>query len=122
MLKRIDVAVLPAEALSITADAYVVVDVLRASTTIAALFGRGLSDLVVVDDIEAARQLAARESRLLFGEVGGLRPDGFDYGNSPVEAQAAAVADRGAVLFTTNGTPALCSLGDRAAVYAGAPA
>src|SRR5688572_25698928 len=101
MLKRVDVAVLPAEALTMTAEAFVVVDVLRATTTIATLFGRGLSDLVVVDDIEAAQEFAVRENRLLFGEVGGLRPDGFDYGNSPVEAQSAEVFDGSAVLFTT---------------------
>ncbi len=105
-----------------TADAYVVVDVLRATTTIAVLFDRGLADLLVVDDIEGARTRAREEGRLLFGEVGGLRPDGFDYGNSPVEAQEAEVEGRGGVLFTTNGTTALCALGERAAVYAGAPA
>jgi 2-phosphosulfolactate phosphatase len=122
MLKRVDVAVLPGEALATTADAYVVVDVLRATTTIAVLFDRGLEDLLVVDDIEQARSRAETEGRLLFGEVGGLRPEGFDFGNSPVEAQAADVAARAGVLFTTNGTTALCALGERAAVYAGAPA
>lgn len=122
MLKRVDVAVLPAEALAMPTDAYVVVDALRATTTIATLFHRGLKDLVVADDIDAARRAAREERRLLFGEVGGLRPDGFDYGNSPIEAQAADVEGRRAVLFTTNGTTALCALGDHATVYAGAPA
>jgi 2-phosphosulfolactate phosphatase len=122
MLKRIDVAMLPSEALAIGADVFVVVDVLRATTTIATLFHHGLEDLVVVEDIERARKLAREEARLLFGEVGGLRPEGFDHGNSPVEAQGADVRRRGAVLFTTNGTTALCALGERAAVFAGAPA
>jgi hypothetical protein len=62
VLKRIDVAVLPVEALAISADAYVVVDVLRATTTIATLFHRGLKDLVVVDDINAARKAAGAGS------------------------------------------------------------
>jgi 2-phosphosulfolactate phosphatase len=121
-LKRIDVAVLPAEALALAADAYVVVDVLRATTTIATLFHRGLEDLLVVDDIEAARNAARDGGRLLFGEVGGVRPEGFDHGNSPVEAQSADVQGRSGVLFTTNGTTALCALGERGTVYAGAPA
>ncbi len=121
-LKRLDVAVLPSEALAVDADAFVVVDVLRATTTIATLFQGGLDSLVVVDAIDAARKAARDEGRLLFGEVGGLRPEGFDYSNSPVEAHSADVRGRGGVLFTTNGTPALCALGDRAAVYAGAPA
>ncbi|MEX0783660.1 MAG: 2-phosphosulfolactate phosphatase [Dehalococcoidia bacterium] len=122
MLKRIDVAVLPSEALAMTASAYVVVDALRATTTIATLFHRGLNDLVVLDDMAAARARAAEDRRLLFGEVGGIRPEGFDYGNSPTEAQSAEVEGRGAVLFTTNGTRALCALGEHGAVYAGAPA
>lgn len=116
----IEVAVLPAEAMAIEADCYVVIDVLRATTTIATLFGQGLRSLVALDDIEEARRRAKAESRLLFGEVHGLRPEGFDYGNSPVEAKRADVDGRDAVLFTTNGTRALCALGSRGVVLAGA--
>lgn len=92
------------------ADCYVVIDVLRATTTIATLFAGGLADLVVTSRIEVARDLAARERRLLFGEIHGLPPEGFDYGNSPVEARDADVAGRGAVLFTTNGTLTICQV------------
>ncbi|MCK9518998.1 MAG: 2-phosphosulfolactate phosphatase [Dehalococcoidia bacterium] len=120
MVERIDVAMVPAEALAIGADAYLVVDQLRATTTIATLFEAGLRRLTVVDDIVAARERAAETGALLFGEVGGLAPDGFDYGNSPVEARDAAVADREAVLFTSNGTRALCALGGRGEVVAAA--
>lgn len=118
----IDVAVTPGEALVMPADCFVVVDVLRATTTIATLFERGTLDLVVVDDIELARRRAHDEGRLLFGEVGGLAPQGFDHGNSPLEASALDVAGRRALLFTTNGTTALCALAGRGAVVAGAPA
>ncbi len=117
---RIDVAMLPAEALAIGGDCFVVVDVLRATTTIATLFGRGLRSLLVVDDLEVARERGRAEKRVLLGEIGGLRPDGFDYGNSPTEVAAASLADREAVLFTTNGTRALCSLAGRGNVFAGA--
>lgn len=122
MLKRVDVALLPGEAVEMHADAYVVVDVLRATTTIAVLFERGLADLVVAMDIDFARERAFAEARLLFGEVQGLKPEGFDYGNSPVEAIEADLSGRGAVLYTTNGTLALCSLAGRGTVYSGAPA
>lgn len=118
----IDVAITPAEALAMSADCFVVVDVLRATTTIATLFGRGLLDLLVVDDLEVARRLAREQGRTLFGEVRGLPPPGFDHGNSPVEASALDVAGRKALLFTTNGTTALCSLAERGVVLAGAPA
>lgn len=120
MVRRIDLALLPAEAEAIPADCFVVVDVLRATTTIAVLFERGLHDLVAVDDIDAARARAATEGRLLFGEVDGLPPEGFDHGNSPVEAFGLDLEGRRAVLFTTNGTRALCTVARRGAVFTGA--
>lgn len=102
------------------ADCFIVVDVLRATTTIAALFAAGLTDLLVISNIKEARSRAAAEGRLLFGEVQGLKPEGFDYGNSPMEATAAPVAGRRAVLFTTNGTAALCAVAGAGAVATGA--
>ena len=111
-MQSLELALLPAEAQSIEADCYVVVDALRASTTAATLFSRGLLDLVAVDSIQMARDLARRDGRLLFGEVDGHPPQGFDYGNSPIEASTADVEGRGAVLFTTNGTAALCGLAE----------
>ena len=116
MTKRLEVALLPSEAEVMEADAFLVIDVLRATTTIATLFEGGLADLVVVDEIEAARERARAEGRILFGEVGGLPPDGFDYGNSPAEAAALDVQGKGAVLFTTNGTRAICGSAGRGAV------
>ncbi|MGE0057092.1 MAG: 2-phosphosulfolactate phosphatase [Dehalococcoidia bacterium] len=119
-MRSLEIALLPAEALVIDADCYVVIDALRATTTMAVLFARGVRDVVAVDSIETARQLAARDGRMLFGEVEGHAPDGFDHGNSPVEASSASVAGRSAVLFTTNGTQALCALAESgAAVLAG---
>ncbi len=122
MLERIDLAMLPAEAEAMPSEAYIVVDVLRATTTIATLFAGGMTSLIAAGRQELARHLAAAEGRLLMGEVGGLPPAGFDFGNSPVEAAAAPVAGRGGVLFTTNGTAALCLLAGRGAVFAGAAA
>ena len=113
MTKWLDVALLPSEAEAMEADAFLVIDVLRATTTIAALFEGGLADLVVVDEIEAARERARGEGRVLFGEVGGLPPDGFDFGNSPAEAAGLDVRGKGAVLFTTNGTRAVCGVAGR---------
>ena len=120
MTKRLDVALLPSEADAVEADAFLVIDVLRATTTIAALFEGGLADLVVVDEIEAARERARSEGRILFGEVGGLPPEGFDHGNSPAEAATLDVRGKGAVLFTTNGTRAICGAAGRGEVATGA--
>jgi 2-phosphosulfolactate phosphatase len=91
------------------ADCYIVVDTLRATTTIATLFSLGVNELWVASSIEAARGLAAEHDALLLGEVGGLPPQGFAFGNSPTELSAASLPSR-AVLFTTNGTGALCAL------------
>ena len=118
--RSVDVALLPSEALVMGGDCFVVVDVLRATTTAATLFAAGLADLVVVASIDEARRRATSEGRLVAGEVQGRRPDGFDYGNSPVEATKAPVAGRGAVLFTTNGTAALCALSGSGSVITGA--
>ncbi len=120
MTKRLDVALLPSEAEAMEADAFLVIDVLRATTTIATLFEGGLADLLVADTIEAARERARSDGRVLFGEVGGLPPEGFDHGNSPVEAAGLEVQGTGAVLFTTNGTRALCGAAGRGAVAAAA--
>jgi 2-phosphosulfolactate phosphatase len=123
MPKRVDLALLPAEAAPMAGDCYVVVDVLRATTTIAVLFARGLRELLVADSLERARELARRDALLLFGEVGGLPPAGFDHGNSPVEASTLDLVGAGAVLFTTNGTRALCGLPPPpATICTGAPA
>jgi 2-phosphosulfolactate phosphatase len=120
MVARIEVAAIPAEALLIPADCYVVIDCLRATTTIATLFAAGLEDLVVTDDLEQARIRGAAEGRVLFGEVGGLPPDDFDHGNSPVEAAGLRLAGAQGLLYTTNGTTALCALAGRGVVMAGA--
>lgn len=120
MPRWLDVALIPSEALLVEADLYVVIDQLRATTTIATLFAAGLRQLTAMDDMAAARAHAGERGALLFGEVGGLPPPGFDYGNSPAEAAALGVAGREAVLFTSNGTKALCALGERGRVITGA--
>lgn len=110
MVSRVDIALTPAEATVLPhAECYVVIDVLRATTTIAALFGRGLARLHVVSRIDEARKRKA-PGRILLGEEGGLRPEGFDYGNSPVEAAGLDLTGREAVQVTSNGTKALCAV------------
>ncbi|MGE3074365.1 MAG: 2-phosphosulfolactate phosphatase [Dehalococcoidia bacterium] len=111
MVSRIDIAMVPAEASVLEpADAYVVIDTLRATTTIAALFAGGIQRLRVVTRLEAAFQAKSKSGALLFGEVGGLPPAGFDFGNSPVEAEGLDVRGRDAILMTSNGTKALCAV------------
>ncbi|MEU8821949.1 2-phosphosulfolactate phosphatase [Actinoplanes sp. NPDC048796] len=86
----------------------VVIDVIRAFTTAAVAFERGAAEIVCVASADAGRELRrAWPDRLLIGEVGGLKPADFDYGNSPLEMSAARVEGRGLIQATTNGTRGL---------------
>ncbi|MCA9822117.1 MAG: 2-phosphosulfolactate phosphatase, partial [Dehalococcoidia bacterium] len=71
MSQFIDIAILPAEAQLMEADCYVVVDVLRATTTLATMFSAGVTDVVVAASEAEAREIAKRDGRLLCGEVNG---------------------------------------------------
>jgi 2-phosphosulfolactate phosphatase len=120
MVTRIDIAMTPSEAaLMAPAGAYVVIDTLRATTVMAVLFHRGLRQLRAVADIRAALA-PAQAGALLFGEEHGLRPEGFDYGNSPAEAATLDLTGRDALHYTTNGTLAICAVASRGPTFAGA--
>ena len=62
----------------------IVIDVLRAFSTAAYAFSRGAKEILLVSTVDEALSLksAIPDSRAM-GEVGGLRPEGFDFGNSP---------------------------------------
>lgn len=86
-----------------------VVDVIRATTTLVAMAEAGDPEVWIAGDVAAARE-AARQlgpGTLLCGERGGLPPQGFDHGNSPLEFQHADLTGRRAVLSTTNGAYAI---------------
>jgi len=89
----------------------IVIDVLRASTTIITALAHGAAGVRPVLTIDESRALIAGfgsgSGVLLGGERGGLRIDGFDLGNSPLEYSRARVAGRRIVITTTNGTAAL---------------
>ncbi len=101
----LDVALSPAELASAPREAVaVVVDVLRATSTITVLLARGARRVYPVGDLEAARARARGAGLLLGGERGGLPLPDFDFGNSPVEALSLPAAGKDVVLTTTNGT------------------
>jgi 2-phosphosulfolactate phosphatase len=101
---RLRVDPLPTEEL-VYPDVVLVVDVIRATTTGAVLLEAGAEALYLTGDLEAARAFKDADV-LLAGEVGGLKPPGFDLGNSPREALEAPVGGRIVVMSTTNGTKA----------------
>lgn len=89
----------------------VIIDVLRASTTIVTALANGAERVVPVADVEAACRLAsaAGPAALIGGERGGVRIEGFDLGNSPFEYSADRVGGRTIVITTSNGTAALAA-------------
>ena len=121
---RIDVALSPIAlellAPSLAFTTTIVVDVIRATTTIAVLFEHGCRRVLVAPDISAARAAKLRHpNALLAGEVNGEAPPGFDLGNSPAEVIAHAVEGRNVIFATTNGTQALRACSNSRATYAG---
>jgi 2-phosphosulfolactate phosphatase len=98
----IDVAFTPSEARR--AEMAVVVDVLRAGSTIVSALEGGFRRVLCCDTVERAEWLRA-PGRLLAGERGCRRIPGFDHGNSPAGLGGGAGAEL--VLCTTNGAPAI---------------
>ncbi len=64
----------------------IVIDVIRAFTNAAFAFSRGAKEIYPVGGVDEALQFKAETpNSLACGEVGGLPPEGFDFGNSPTQ-------------------------------------
>jgi 2-phosphosulfolactate phosphatase len=90
-----------------------VIDVLRASTSVAVALANGARSVVPVADVDEAMTRARQFERsevVLAGERRMLAIPGFDIGNSPLEFSSAAVNGRTVVITTANGTRALLDL------------
>jgi phosphosulfolactate phosphohydrolase-like enzyme len=99
----------------------VVIDVIRASTTITTAVANGAASVFPVESVERALERASSlgEGTLLGGERGGIRIEGFDLGNSPREYTPERVAGHQIVFTTTNGTAALAACHEAAVVMIG---
>lgn len=61
-----------------------IIDVLRAFSTAAYAFSRGAKEIRLVSGVQEALDLKSQiPGAKAMGEVGGLPPEGFDFGNSP---------------------------------------
>lgn len=92
----------------------IVIDVFRATTTMCHALQNGAYRIIPVTDLEVAQDIAAELKKenssaqiLLCGERGGIKPHGFDLGNSPLEYTSETVRHKTLVITTTNGTQAL---------------
>ncbi len=108
---KIDVALLPGQRYDALRSVCIVVDVLRASSTITTLLDHGCPEVVPAANVAEARRLAATlPDHILCGEEGGLPPEGFTYGNSPSEFARTDLGGRSVILATSNGTRVLAAL------------
>lgn len=96
----------------------IVVDALRASATAAMLLHAGAIEVTVVREVEDAFEAkSACPEALLYGERGGLPPEGFDHGNSPLDV--GSVAGKPVIFTTTTGAGRVIDSYGSRAVYMG---
>lgn len=90
-----------------------ILDILRASSTITYAIDSGAKAVVPCETVEEAHQIAAEIKRtegdqfLLGGERHGVLIEGFDLDNSPARYGAETVAGKNIIFTTSNGTRAL---------------
>jgi 2-phosphosulfolactate phosphatase len=88
----------------------VVIDVLRASSTIVTALLNGAKAIIPVADMGEASKIAQNvdsENYLLCGEKDGVKIEGYDLGNSPLEYSKELVSGKKMIFNTTNGTKAI---------------
>jgi 2-phosphosulfolactate phosphatase len=98
----------------------VIVDVFRAFTTAAVALARGAQRIVLVPGIEEALRLRDQGvGEICVGEVNGIKPEGFDFGNSPHEMMQASLRGKVVIQSTRAGTTGVAAAEQAQAVYAG---
>jgi 2-phosphosulfolactate phosphatase len=104
----------------LTGKSVVVIDALRATTTMTVGFENGAAAFIPVATVEEARDLVAKNPDfLLAGERRALPLDGFHLGNSPRDYRPQKVKGKTIVMTTTNGTRALVVARGGAEVFIG---
>ncbi|MDR8394213.1 2-phosphosulfolactate phosphatase [Aliifodinibius sp. S!AR15-10] len=88
----------------------VVIDVLRASSTIVTALNSGAKGIIPVQDMDAAGKISINldsPNFLLCGEKDGKKIEGYDLGNSPAEYSPETVKGKTIIFKTSNGTQAI---------------
>ena len=111
MIEAVDVAINPAVAAARKpATAAVVIDILRATSTIVTALDNGAAGIIPTKDPEAAltvQRRLGRNTTRLGGERDSVKINGFDLDNSPGSYTHDAVNGKTIIFTTTNGTQAL---------------
>ncbi len=98
----------------------IIIDVFRAYTTAAVALSRGVEKIVLVAEVEEA--IALREQGLgdlCVGEVGGMRPEGFDFNNSPSQMARADIEGKTIIQSTRAGTVGMTAATRAEKLYGG---
>ncbi len=98
------------EELYFTGKVTVVIDVLRATTTIVKALENGAKEIIPVDTVDFAVKVSGSAfcgQTLLAGERNTLKVEGFALGNSPLEFTEDVVKGKSIILYTTNGSKAI---------------
>jgi 2-phosphosulfolactate phosphatase len=85
----------------------VIIDVLRATSTITTALRNGAKEVIPVDSVPECIRIGKEIDAITAGERDGKVAEGLQYGNSPFEYPAEFIAGKTLVLTTTNGTKLL---------------
>lgn len=98
----------------------IVIDMLRATSVIVTAFKEGADAVIPVLEIEEALKMKNKcKNPVLGGERKGLKIDGFDFGNSPLEYKAENIEGKTLIMTTSNGTRAIRGSIDANHIYIG---
>lgn len=98
----------------------IIIDVFRAYTTAAVALSRGVEKIVLVAEVEEAITLREQGvGDLCVGEVGGMRPEGFDFNNSPSQMARADIEGKTIIQSTRAGTVGMTAATRAEKLYGG---
>jgi 2-phosphosulfolactate phosphatase len=110
-MKRIEILLTPGQLndeLTLKDKNIIVIDVLRATTTITVSLANGAKEVIPTENIATAVRVAkGSKNSILCGERNGRVIDGFKLGNSPLEYTTEEIKDKALIFSTTNGTQAI---------------
>lgn len=108
----IDVAFTPSEVQALDTKVCIVIDVIRATSSLTVIASKKPESIILTTTIGKANKIASQQRvhPLLCGERKGLPPEGFDFGNSPAEYFKADLAGKTVIFTSSNGTRAVADL------------
>jgi 2-phosphosulfolactate phosphatase len=91
----------------VSSSIVIIIDILRATSTIATALHNGASSVIPVDSIPKCIEISKQIDGISAGERDGKIAEGLSYGNSPFEYPKEFINGKTLVLTTTNGTKLL---------------